>query len=154
MYSLSSSLNIPSNIPKIFLTCACNDPSMYSTCISKWVMYSPCTHLCTTWKHFVNICDPQFKCYWWIHVGQMLRLQCSFHGAHWIHSANVPNVDIFEGTFELLESGYISDICWGYIQNVNGMYLVGTMQVNSDNEKMWDSITKACCRSCQGWVTS
>ena len=37
-------------------------------------MYSPCAHLCTTQKHFVNICEHQGKFYWWIQVGKMLRL--------------------------------------------------------------------------------
>ena len=96
--------------------------SMWSSCMSKQAMYSPCSHLCTTQKHFVNICEHQSNCYWWIHVGKMLRLhleceqnvsgrnrwsklhlipQCSYHVITCFQRPSPPVIlDVFKGRIE------------------------------------------------------
>jgi len=55
------------------------------------------------WKHLWA----HFECYWWSHVGYMLRL----------YSRYTPNVI----------GGYIWVTCWGYIPNVPQMWLVDTL---------------------------
>ena len=46
----------------------------------------------------------------------------------WVQIRNI--LETFEGTFELPESGYISDMCWDYIWNMSRMYSVETGQVS------------------------
>ena len=84
--------------------------------MSKQALHPACTNLCTMQAHFENICQPQFNCYWQSHCRHMLRL-------HFKCDRNVTG-------------DHIVGKCWGYISNVNEMYLVGTSEELCD--KAWN----------------
>ena len=82
--------------------------ALHSRCTWKQTIYSACTHLSTMQAQCKNICQPQFNCYCQSHCRHMLRL----------HSKCEGNVI----------GNHIGCKCWGYMWNVNGMYLVRTLE--------------------------
>ena len=84
---------------------------VHSRCTWKRAMYPAYTDLCTMQAHWENICQPKFNCDWQSHCRYMLRLHFKCEG-------NVIG-------------NHIGCKCWGYIWNVNGIYLVRTSEEHS-----------------------